>query len=150
MCVSLSKALPEFPPLEGEDKPLTFRRVLLNTCQARKRLPRVALDCKTQPGLPQEEFEGAALARTALESISDAQEREAAERKVKLRTMGNIRLIGELYKTKMIAEKILNRRAAAAGPLWYRSVYERLACAAVSGTCWVSTRRTRLMRMWKR
>ena len=87
MCVSLSKALPEFPPLEGEDKPLTFRRVLLNTCQ--------------------EEFEGAALARSALETITDSYEREAAERKVKLRTMGNIRLIGELYKTKMIGERIL-------------------------------------------
>jgi len=35
MCVGLSKALPEFPPVDGEDKPLTFRRVLLNTCQAR-------------------------------------------------------------------------------------------------------------------
>ena len=60
MCVSLSKALPEFPPVEGEDKPLTFRRVLLNTCQ--------------------EEFEGAAQARAALENITDPPEREAAER----------------------------------------------------------------------
>ncbi len=39
MCVGLSKALPEFPPMEGEDKPLTFRRVLLNTCQARLAAP---------------------------------------------------------------------------------------------------------------
>ena len=42
MCVGLSKALPEFPPVEGEDKPLTFRRVLLNTCQARQRRRRDA------------------------------------------------------------------------------------------------------------
>ena len=37
VCVRLSKHLPEFPPAEGEDKPMTFRRVLLNTCQARRR-----------------------------------------------------------------------------------------------------------------
>lgn len=35
--------LPEFPPPEGERRPMSFRRVLLNTCQ--------------------EEFEGAAAAR---------------------------------------------------------------------------------------
>lgn len=46
LCVKLSKALPEFPPLEGEDKPMTFRRILLNTCQ--------------------EEFEGAEKARQAV------------------------------------------------------------------------------------
>ena len=61
----------------------------------------------TRPLPPQEEFEGAALARSALETITDVYEREAAERKVKLRTMGNIRLIGELYKSKMIGERIL-------------------------------------------
>jgi translation initiation factor 4G len=33
LCLSLSKELPSFPPAEGEDKPVMFRRVLLNTCQ---------------------------------------------------------------------------------------------------------------------
>ncbi len=27
------QALPEFPPGEGESRPMTFRKVLLNTCQ---------------------------------------------------------------------------------------------------------------------
>ena len=27
------QALPEFPPGEGETRPMTFRKVLLNTCQ---------------------------------------------------------------------------------------------------------------------
>ena len=34
--------------------------------------------------------------------------REAAERKVKLRTLGNIRLIAELYKQDVVREKILH------------------------------------------
>jgi hypothetical protein len=50
MCVSLSKALPDFPPLEGEDKPLSFKRVLLNTCQARPR-SRSPVDALTSPPL---------------------------------------------------------------------------------------------------
>jgi translation initiation factor 4G len=43
LCLSLSRELPSFPPAEGEDKPVMFKRVLLNTCQ--------------------DEFEGAAEAR---------------------------------------------------------------------------------------
>lgn len=43
LCVSLSKELPQFPPPPGSDKPLSFRQILLNTCQ--------------------DEFEGAADAR---------------------------------------------------------------------------------------
>mmetsp|Transcript_19505 Transcript_19505/g.26972 ORF Transcript_19505/g.26972 Transcript_19505/m.26972 type:complete len:785 (-) Transcript_19505:323-2677(-) len=94
LCVKLSKALPEFPPAEGEDKPMTFRRILLNTCQ--------------------EEFEGATAQRAAaMQEIAEGgnltpEEKEFKLRLVKLKTLGNIRLIGELFKEKMIMEKILH------------------------------------------
>lgn len=87
VCLRLSKELPEFPAPNG-GKPVTFRRILLNTCQ--------------------EEFEGAGKARDALASVVDPAERAAATKRVKVRTMGNIKLIGELYKKRMIAEKILH------------------------------------------
>ena len=88
VCLRLSKELPEFPSGVEGGKPVTFRRILLNTCQ--------------------EEFEGAGKARDELESIADPAERAAAAKRVKVRTMGNIKLIGELYKKRMIAEKILH------------------------------------------
>ena len=88
VCLRLSKELPEFPGESADGKPMTFRRILLNTCQ--------------------EEFEGAGKAREELATVSDAAERAAATKRVKMRTMGNIRLIGELFKKKMIAEKILH------------------------------------------
>lgn len=87
VCLRLSKELPEFPSPDG-GKPISFRRILLNTCQ--------------------EEFEGAGKARDDLLHISDAAEKASATKRVKVRTMGNIKLIGELFKKKMIAEKILH------------------------------------------
>ena len=88
VCLRLSKELPEFPSGVAGGKPVTFRRILLNTCQ--------------------EEFEGAGKARDELESIADPAEKAAAAKRVKVRTMSNIKLIGELYKKRMIAEKILH------------------------------------------
>lgn len=87
LCEQLSKALPDFAPPEGETKPQTFRRILLNTCQ--------------------EEYEGATNARDQLDSIEDAQERMIEERKVKQRMLGNVRLISQLHKIKVVNEKII-------------------------------------------
>lgn len=91
-CVALSERLPQFQPRQGEDKPITFRRVLLNTCH--------------------DEFEGASKARSEAASISDPSERENEEQKAKIRTLGNIKLIAELYKKGLLQEKILHRCAS--------------------------------------
>ena len=58
VCLRLSKELPEFPGESADGKPMTFRRILLNTCQ--------------------EEFEGAGKAREELATITDQSERTAA------------------------------------------------------------------------
>lgn len=87
LCKRLSDGLPDFPSSTDGGKPVTFRRALLNTCQ--------------------DEFEGTAMQKVKLDSISSAQQREIAERAVKQRTLGNIRLIGELFKEKMVPEQII-------------------------------------------
>lgn len=87
LCDRLSKQLPEFPPPVGESRPMSFRRVLLNTCQ--------------------EEFEGAAAARQAIEQVPEEQ-KESITRTAKMRTLGNIRLIAELFKKSVVPEKIVH------------------------------------------
>ena len=67
---------------------MTFRRVLLNTCQ--------------------DEFEGVEHSRAQLQSIDDPVEKEAAVKTIKDRTLGNMRLISELFNKGLVAERIMH------------------------------------------
>ena len=85
LCLRLSKELPEFPPsgVDGDNKPMTFRRVLLNTCQ--------------------QEFEGSLMGLS--QEANDEKDNE--DSKAKRRMLGNVKLVGHLFTRKVINQKIV-------------------------------------------
>lgn len=93
LCLRLAKMLPEFPSEDGQ-KPLTFRRLLLNRCQ--------------------EAFEQAFEKVTYDDEIPQL-EKDEADMKRKRRTLGNIRLICELYKKRLLIERIIHECIAMLG-----------------------------------
>lgn len=91
-CHHLSGELPDF---NEENEKITFKRLLLNKCQE-----------EFERG--EREQEEAYKADEEGEVKQSEVEREEKRIKARRRMLGNIRLIGELYKKKMLTERIMH------------------------------------------
>ncbi|MED6149668.1 Eukaryotic translation initiation factor 4 gamma 1 [Stylosanthes scabra] len=90
-CSHLAAELPDF---SEDNEKITFKRLLLNKCQ--------------------EEFERGEREQEEANKADEgevkqsAEEREEKRTKARRRMLGNIRLIGELYKKRMLTERIMH------------------------------------------
>ncbi|WVZ66319.1 hypothetical protein U9M48_015559 [Paspalum notatum var. saurae] len=91
-CFHLASALPDF---SEDNEKITFKRLLLNKCQ--------------------EEFERGEREEAEADKTEEEgeikqtkEEREEKRIRVRRRMLGNIRLIGELYKKRMLTERIMH------------------------------------------
>ncbi|KAL8119357.1 eukaryotic translation initiation factor 4G-like isoform X2 [Apium graveolens] len=91
-CYYLAGELPDF--IEDDEK-ITFKRLLLNKCQEEFERGE-----REEEEANREEGEG--------ETKQSDEEREQKRVQARRRMLGNIRLIGELYKKKMLTERIMH------------------------------------------
>ncbi|XP_010418234.2 PREDICTED: eukaryotic translation initiation factor-like [Camelina sativa] len=93
LCYDIHDKLPSFRPAKhGESEMITFNRILLNLCQT--------------------VFEGAdelSEEIRKMDSPDHKAEREDKEILSNLRTLGNLRLVGELFKLRMVTQWIVQR-----------------------------------------
>ncbi|KAL0380035.1 UNVERIFIED_CONTAM: Eukaryotic translation initiation factor 4G [Sesamum angustifolium] len=85
----------DLPDLSDENERITFKRLLLNKCQE-----------EFERG--EREEEEANKAEEEGEAKQTAEEREEKRLQARRRMLGNIRLIGELYKKRMLTERIMH------------------------------------------
>ncbi|CAL8464440.1 g3975 [Coccomyxa elongata] len=126
LCHDLNQSLPTFKDESSEDggQEITFRRVLLNKCQeefeegdaamkaveAREKADQERADAKAAGKEDEEEEkeDGEITAEDRLQKKRDDHAAAQLELKARRRALGNIQFIGQLFKKKMLTEKIMH------------------------------------------
>ncbi|KMS99890.1 hypothetical protein BVRB_1g017390 isoform A [Beta vulgaris subsp. vulgaris] len=85
----------ELPDLSVDNEKITFKRLLLNKCQE-----------EFERGEREEEEANMDLGEGEIKQTEE--EREGKRLRARRRMLGNIRLIGELYKKRMLTERIMH------------------------------------------